>query len=179
MAVIISAVNEPSIGNNFNKINKIEADMVHLKSVIDSREFETDYADALSCAARIYYTTLAGNQSLLGLIKKYFQNNMSRGIYILILQDIVDTIVDDNFKTDFFKYHNLAEDRVDIKLEEHEFGTKLSAFNTTVHLKIPLSGAIVERNRVEELHYLISKLGIAGFYYMLKALFKVAAIRRN
>lgn len=177
MAVMISAVNPPSFGN-FNRDNKIEADMLHLKEVIDSRTFEKNYADALTCASRIYFNTVGDNQSLLGMIKRHFQKNMTRAIYVLILQDIVDTIVDDNFKTDFFKYDDLVEDKTDIKLEGHEYGTKLSVFNTTIDLKIPVNGAEVDRSRVQELNYLLDKLGLAGFYYMLKALFKVAAVRR-
>lgn len=176
MAVMISAVNPPSYVH-FNKDNKIEAEMLHLKEVIDSRAFEKDYADALTCAGKVYFAIVGDNQSLLGLIKKNFQKNMTRAIYVLILQDIVDTIVDDNFKTDFFKYDDLVEDKTDIKLEGHEYGTKLSVFNTTIDLKIPVNGN-VDMSRVDELNYLIKKLGLVGFYYMLKALFKVAAVRR-
>lgn len=174
---MISAVNPPSY-RRFGKENKIEADMLHLKEVIDSRAFEKNYSDALTCASNIYFNALGDNQSLLGLIKRYFQKNMTRAIYVLILQDIVDTIVDDNFKTDFFKYSDLVEDKTDIKIEDHEHGTKLSVFNTTIDLKIPVSGAEVDRSRIEELNYLLNKLGLAGLYYMLNALFKVAAVRR-
>lgn len=176
MAVIISAVSGPGYGR-FDKDNKIEADMLHLKEVIDSRAFEKDYADALTCVSRVYFTLIGDNQSLIGLIKKHFQKNMTRAIYVLILQDVVDTIVNDNFKTDFFKYDDLVEDKTDIKLEGHEYGTKLSVFNTTIDLKIPVNGN-VDMSRVDELNYLIKKLGLVGFYYMLKALFKVAAVRR-
>ena len=177
MANLISAVTVPGFGR-CGKDSKIEADMLHLKEVIDSRAYEINYSDAVTCASRIYFEIVGDNQSLLGLIKKHFQQSMSRGIYVLILQDIVNVIVDDNFKTDFFKYVILPEDKTDIKLEDHEHGTKLSVFNTTVDLKIPVSGAVVERNRIEELDYLLTKLGLGGFYYMLKALLKVAAVRR-
>lgn len=178
MAVLLSVINdgERVPYNTVEVMNKVHSDLLNLKNLIEGREYLKKYSEALTLASSIYFRTVGRDASLVSLIKKRFQGGLTRGVYLLILQDIVDIISVSSFVTDFSKYNDLVEDKEDIKLTTKDYSTKMDAFNTKVDIKAPVDAGRL--NRVDELIILINKLGINGVYFLLNALYKVIVVAK-
>lgn len=161
--------------------NKIESNMLALSKFVEDKSYMDNYSDACDLVIGIYKTLVTevynNNQSetMVGLIKRYFNGNLTRAIYTLILQDVVDTITISNYVVDFSKYLTLVEDKDDIAISEQEFGKQLVAFATPIDLEIKdIDATLINSN--QELDILINKLGVIGMYYFYKAIFKIAAV---
>lgn len=179
MANMISFLSLP--GYPLASKNKIDGKMLRLGDMLNDKSYKDNFTEATDLVLDIYkeliQTMYNNNQSetLVGRIKHYFNGNLTRSIYALILQDIVDVITLDNYVVDFYKYIELVEDKDDISLTEKEFGTKLEAFNVKLELEIKnIDGTLINSN--QELDILLNKLGIVGMYYLYKAMFKVVVI---
>lgn len=178
MAILLSIINDGQRPpyNTVEVMNKVHSDLLSLKNLIEGREYLKKYSEALTLVSSIYFRTVGKDVTLVSLIKKRFQGGLTRGIYLLILQDIVDTISKSSYVTDFSKYNAIIEDKDDIKLEAKDFSTKLDAFNTKVDIKAPLD--VINITRSTELIILIDKLGINGVYFLLNALYKIIVIAK-
>lgn len=173
-------------GSLVNK-NTMESAMMRLKESVTNKDYKENYTEALELVVSLYKSSLTsitnsyaenqilGGATLIDLISKHFNGVMTRGIYVLILQDVLDVLTKREYLTDFSRYLEIAEDYDDIQLKEFEFGSKLSVFNTKTDLKL---NTRVKLTATEELNILLNKLGIEGMYYFYKALFKVIAIAK-
>lgn len=161
--------------------NKIESNMLVLSKLVEDKSYTDNYTDACDLIIGIYRTLVSegynSNQSetLVGFIKRYFTGNLTRSIYTLILQDVVDTITISNYVVDFSKYLTLVEDKDDISISEQEYGKQLEAFKTPIDLEIKdIDATLINSN--QELDILMNKLGVIGMYYFYKAIFKIVAV---
>lgn len=179
MANMISFLSLP--GYPLATKNRVEGKMLRLGDMLNDKSYKDNFTEATDIVLDIYkelvQTIYNNNQSetLVGRIKHYFNGNLTRSIYALILQDIVDVISIDNYVVDFSKYIELVEDKDDISITDNEFGTKLDAFGTKLELEIKnIDATLINSN--QELDILLNKLGIVGMYYLYKAMFKVVVI---
>lgn len=183
MAKLISFVNftiESFRRDTLTAYDALESNLLILKNMIDNKEYETNYSEAIKVITNIYDNVLKGDENLNSVIKKHFVGNYTRGIYALIIQDALNILSSNgnNYRNiEFSKYLNLVEDKEDIKLTSTESGIKLEAFNTKIEYKLnrdeywPLS-------KLDELSDIIRSLGVVGCYFFFKVLLKVVVIKR-
>lgn len=182
MAKMISFINfttENYRRDTLTCYDALESNLLVLKNMIDNKEYETNYSEAIKVISNIYDDILKGDENLNSVIKKHFVGSYTRGIYALILQDALTLLsAGVNYRNiEFSKYLNLVEDKEDVKLTTIESGTKLEAFNTKIEYK-PNRDEYWPMSKLDELRDIIYQLGVVGTYHFFKVLLKVVAIKR-
>lgn len=179
MARMLSFANHT--GNSYPKTDVLESQLVQLEEVVKNKTYLQDYSSALELLNNIHRELTNSNGypkcgTLLDVVKIFFQGNMTRSVYSLILQELADLITKKDYITDFFKYHDIVEDKEDIKIEATEYGTKLKVFNTKVNVTVNTDSEANLYSPLSELITIIGKLGVVGTFHMFKAINKVAVL---
>ena len=178
MANVVSMLSTGRLEADITRAEKdsIHTSMLNLNELIKGRKYLENYSEAMNCISNIYFTSTKYDQGLISLFKKRFQNGLTRGVYALILQDITDIILKDDFTTEFTKYDSLVEDNDDIKLNNNDYSDIIEAFNTKIDIKVPASYEVATLNKVDELNIILRKLGVDGTLYLMNALYKVVVV---
>lgn len=178
MARMLSFANHE--GRLYPKIDELESQLRQLEEMVNNKTFLKDYSSAIVLIVNIHrMLSNAGYENsttLLDTVKTRFQGNLTRSVYALILQELADVITKRNYITDFFKYHDIVEDKEDIKIESTEYGTKLKVFNTKVDVIVNTDSQANLTSPLYEIATIIRKLGVVGTFHMFKAISKVAVL---